>query len=144
MKNKCSKLPVIIIAIGLVLAIAASIIASVVRTPVITEHDFNYSATYKLNGETKTLNGVYSCRFEEADPIDRYYDGAYLSDYSEDKSSSHVVATKDNLQLCIVFIFTPGYLMGDGDLDDEYSDAVSEPYIAVYDANEGYEYHDPE
>ena len=142
MKNKCSKLPVIIIVIGLILTIAASLIVSMVRVPVTTEYDFNYSATYKLDGEVKTINGVYRCRFSSADNYDRYYEGTYISDNSLDGSSEHIIATKDNLNLCIEFIFTSNYLMGDGDSGELYSEAVSEPYIAIYDKNEGYEYTD--
>ena len=63
MKVKSLKLPVIIFVVGLVLTLAASLFANIVLTPTITEHDFHYSVTYKLNGETKTLAGVYKCRF---------------------------------------------------------------------------------
>ncbi|MBR5272247.1 MAG: hypothetical protein IKU25_02490 [Clostridia bacterium] len=148
MKNKTMKLPVLIIVIGIIVAIVVSIFTGVVRIPTITEHDFNYSATYKLNGETKTIEGIYRCKFtntgDDYDPADRCYEGSYISDSSEDGSSEHVIATKDNLELCVVFIFTSDYLMGDGDFGERYSDVVSEPYVAVFDKDEGYEYSDPE
>ena len=144
MKNKSMKLPVLIIAIGLVLTILVSVVTCVARIPTITEHDFKYSATYKLNGETKTINGVYRCRFSSANNYDRYYEGTYISDNSLDGSSEHIIATKDNLELCVVFIFTADYLMGDGDFGEQYSEAVFEPYLAAFDKNEGYEYSDPE
>ena len=63
MKVKSLKLPVIIFVVGLVLALAASLFANIVLTPTITEHDFHYSATYKLCGETKTIEGIYRCRY---------------------------------------------------------------------------------
>lgn len=148
MKNKTMKLPVLIIVIGIIVAIVVSILTGVVRIPTITENDFNYSATYKLNGETKTIEGIYRCKFtgtsDDYDPTDRYYEGSYISDSSENGSSEHVITTKDNLELCIVFIFTADYLMGDGDFGEQYSDAVLEPYIAVFDKYEGYEYQDSE
>lgn len=148
MKNKTMKLPVLIIVIGIIVAIGVSILTGVVRIPTITEHDFNYSATYKLNGETKTINGIYRCKFtstsDNYEPVDRYYEGSYISESSENGSSEHVIATKDNLELCIVFIFTADYLMGDGDFGETYSDAVCEPYVAVFDKVEDYEYHDSE
>ena len=63
MKNKNLKLPIIIIAIGIIIAIAAGLLASIQKTPTITNQDFDFSITYKLDGETKTLNGVYSSHF---------------------------------------------------------------------------------
>ena len=149
MKNKSMKLPVLIIAIGLVLTILVSVVTCVVRIPTITEHDFKYSATYKLNGETKTVEGIYRCRFvgetDRKHPVfDRYYEASYLSDNSVNGGSEHVIETKDDLDFCVVFIFTADYLMGDGELGEKYEDVVSEPYLAAFDKNEGYEYSDYE
>ena len=59
MKSQSLKIPSIIIAIGLVLCLVVSLFAGIMKEPVITEHDFNYAATYRLDGETKTLEGVY-------------------------------------------------------------------------------------
>ena len=60
MKNKSLKLPIIIIVAGIILAIVACLLLSMQKMPTVTKQDFDFSITYKLDGETKTLNGVYS------------------------------------------------------------------------------------
>ena len=148
MRRKVLKIPLIIIVIGLVLCLAAYFLTGMVKEPTIKEHDFHYSVTYKLDGETKTIDGVYRVRFsftgEGIDPLERYYDGYYLSESgASGEPLAHVLAKKDDLVLRVVFIFTSDYLMGDGDPGDEYWDVIPEPYLAVYD-REGYEYPDPD
>ena len=68
--------------------------------PAVTEQDFNYSVTYKIDGETKTFSGVYTCRFTGfggagVDPLaqgiryGRYYtrsmDATMIADHSIEK-----------------------------------------------------------
>ena len=141
MKNNSLKLPVLIIVIGFVVAVLACMLVGILKKPVITQQDFSYSATYKLEGETKTIEGTYSVRFkytgEGIDPLERYYEGHHLNA----NGGTYTIAEKDNLELCIVFIFTADYLMGDGDRGEEYSEAIQEPYLAAFD-QEGYEYCD--
>ena len=137
MKMKKLKIPFIILAVGILLTVAAYLLTAITKKPVITQHDFHYSATYRLDGEEKTLEGIYRGEFvsvgEGIDPIDRYYRGSYLSHPEE--GSSHAIATKGDLTLSVVFIFSVDYLMGDGDAED----ALDAPYLAVYD-QEGAEY----
>lgn len=129
MKHQSLKVPSIIIAIGLVLCLVASLFAGIMKEPVITEHDFNYAATYRLNGETKTLEGVYRVRFvSSGEGNDRYYEGFYLSEPNAGQPEYHTIAKQDDLELQVVFIFTNDYLMGDGDRD-----TITEPYLAAYD-----------
>lgn len=129
MKHQNLKVPSIIIAIGLVLCLVASLFAGIMKEPVITEHDFNYAATYRLNGETKTLEGVYRVRFvSSGEGNDRYYEGFYLSEPNAGQPEYHTIAKQDDLELQVVFIFTNDYLMGDGDRD-----TITEPYLAAYD-----------
>lgn len=146
MKSKSIKIPAIIIAIGFVVAIAACFLTCITQKPTITEYDFNYSATYKLNGETKTLEGVYRCLFESTgegtEPLERYYEGFYPSNPSESNPPSHVIARQGDLELHIEFIFTADYLMGDSD-DEEYDAVTAEPYLVAYD-KEGIAYEDLE
>lgn len=148
MRLKVLKIPAIIMVIGLVLCLAAYFLTGILKEPTIKEQDFHYSVTYKLDGETKTIDGVYRVRFsftgEGIDPLERYYDGYYLSESdASGEPLAHVLAKKDDLVLRVVFIFTSDYLMGDGDPGDEYWDVIPEPYLAVYD-QEGYEYPDPD
>ena len=139
MKSQSLKLPSIIIIIGLLLCLVASLFAGIMKEPVITEHDFNYAATYRMNGETKTLEGVYRVRFvSTGEGNDRYYEGFYLSEPNAGQPEYHTIAKLDDLELQVVFIFTNDYLMGDGDRD-----TITEPYLAAYDTM-GVEYTDME
>ena len=144
MKCKNLKLPVVIIAIGIVLAVAACLFTNIVLTPTVAEHDFDYSVTYKLNGETKTYEGVYTCRFdgysEGENPADRYYTGEYTVDGQTTLSHTYTIAEQDGAELYIVTLFNDCYLMGDKK-DDDYRAFLEEPYLEAID-HEGYEYAD--
>ena len=97
MKSKGLKIPAIIIAIGVIVAIAAGLFVSMQKTPAVTNHDFDFSITYKLDGETKTLDGVYSCRFtgfggNGVDPLCRYYEGTYKVEGEDDGEGGFICA----------------------------------------------------
>lgn len=138
MKDKSLRLPAIILPAGLVLAIVVCLLTSIAKTPVITEHDFNFAVTYRLDGETKTLEGTYRCCFKSGtNPQNRYYDGEHLTNPAEEYPAAYTIAEKDGLKLCIVTIFSNRTLMGDADgVANHY-----EPYLAVMD-REGMEYSD--
>ena len=142
MKNRSLKIPAVIIAIGLVLSLAACLFTNIILTPTVTERDFPYSVTYKLNGETKTFEGVYKCRFDgysEGDnPCDRYYTGEYTVDGQTTLAHSYTIAQKDGAELYIVTIFNDCYLMGDTK-DMDYEPFLEEPYLEAID-KEGYPY----
>lgn len=146
MVNRSMKIPAVIMAIGLVISVVACMLTGIVREPAITEHDFPYSVTYTLDGETKTLEGVYRCSFisagEGTDPLDRYYEGTYLTQTSEYHPAAYTIAQKDDLELCIVTIFSDEYLMDDTKGVPEAT-WIYDPYLAVID-REGYEYSDEE
>ena len=100
MKIKSLKIPVIIIAIGLIVAVAAHLLTSMQMKPTVTEQDFPYSVTYKIDGETKTFDGVYACRFEGfgadgVDPLDRYYTEEYIVDGADISTLGYIIAEKD-------------------------------------------------
>lgn len=143
MKNKNLRILSLIFAIGLVLAIVASLITGIVKAPVITEQDFPFAVTYRLDGETKTLEGVYRVQFRSTgkgtDPLERYYEGQHLLNPAQEHFAAYTIAEKDGLELCIVAIFSNSLLMGDADDVDFHYD----PYLAVIDS-EGYEYEDEE
>ena len=146
MKIKSLKIPGIIIAIGLVLSLAACLFTNIILTPTVTEHDFHYSVTYELNGETKTFEGVYKCRFdgygEGENPRDRYYTGEYTVDGQTTLAHSYTIAQKDGAELYIVTIFNDCYLMGDTK-DMDYEPFLEEPYLEAID-KEGYPYDEAE
>ena len=147
MPNKSLKTPAIILAVGLVLCVVACLLVGILKTPTITQQDFRYSATYQINGETKTLEGIYRCEFvstgEGVDPQGRYYTGYYPEAPDQSWPDSHIIARNGDQTLEIIFIFAEDFLMGDGFPGDEYSDVMPEPYLAVFD-KEGYEYSDEE
>lgn len=143
MNNKSLKIPAIILAVGLIMAIVASLLTGIVKVPVITEHDFPFTVTYRLDGEAKTLEGIYRGRFvstgKGTDPLNRYYEGEHLSSPEQKHPATYTIAEKDGLELCIIVILSARDLMGDGDGISCHYD----PYLAVLDS-EGVEYSDEE
>ena len=136
MKNKTLKIPAIIIAIGFVLAVVVHLLTSIKMMPTVTEQDFEYSVTYKLGGETKTISGVYSCRFDgfgngSIDPLDRYYTGEFTVNGVTTLNRGHTVATADGFTLEIITLFNDGYLMGDYEASHEapWFEAIDEEGI---------------
>ena len=133
MKQKSLRTTAVILAVGFLLAIAACLLTGIVKAPVITEHDFSFAVTYRLDGETKTLDGVYRCSFQSTgkgdEPQERYYSGKHLSNPSEEHPAEYTIAQKDDLELCIVTYFSDRSLMGDADGRTFYF----EPYLAVFD-----------
>ena len=142
MKNRNLKITALILAISLVLTVVACLFANVIMTPAITEHNFKYSVTYKLNGETKTMEGVYKCTYEGfgegENPRDRYYSGDYTVDGQATLSHSYTIAQKDGAELYIVMLFNDCYLMNDRK-DMDYEPFLEEPYLEAVD-KEGYPY----
>ena len=110
MKKKNMKTLFVIFAVGLLMAITASLLTGIVNAPIITEHDFNFSVTYQLDGEAKTLDGVYRCYFQGNgsgdEPQERYYGGEHLTNPSEEHPEEYTIAQKDDLELCIVTYFS--------------------------------------
>lgn len=134
MKNKSLRIPSIILAVGLVMAIVASLLTGIIKAPVITDHDFPFTVTYRLDGESKALEGVYRCHFRSTgkgtDPLNRYYEGEHLLNPEEEHPAAYTIAQKDELELCIVTIFSDRKLMGDADGKAVHYD----PYLAVMDS----------
>ena len=141
MKMKRLALPVIILVVGLVLAVVAAMFAGILLDPAISQKDFDYSVTYTIDGETKTLEGVFRCTFEghgvDDNPLERFYDGQVLGYEDSAHPGAFTIAQEGDRELCVVVFLSCYYLMGDGNAD-EYND---EPYLAIYDAN-GVEYDD--
>ena len=134
MKIKAMRLPALILVLGLIAAVAASLLAGIQKAPAIKEHDFDFSVTYRLEGETRTLEGLYRCSFTgfggSTNPLGRYYCGTFLSNDSEEHPSAFTIAQKDGLELHIVLIFSDYYLMDDAEDGQHHYD----PYLAAYDA----------
>ena len=121
----------------MIASLVAYLLTGIVKVPTVKEHDFPYSVTYKLEGQTKTLEGVYTVRFNDTDltldPWERYYTGTHRSDGNEHLGSDCVIAQKDDLKLCISLCFTDDYLMGDDKKGAEEAQALAVPQLVVYD-----------
>ena len=138
MKNTNLRLPVLLIVIGLVLAVASCFLTGILRKPVIREHDFKYTVTYRLDGEVKTLEAVFTCKFNgysaSGDLTSREYIGQYS--YNGDGSYSHffTILEKDGAELSLATVLDPAYLMGDPPILDTES-GNEDPYLCAEDAD---------
>ena len=147
MKSKGLKIPAIIIAIGIIVAIAAGLLVSMQKTPAVTNHDFDFSITDKLDGETKTINGVYGSRFtgfgaNGVDPLCRYYEGTYTVEGETDGDRCFTISEKDGYTLYIVALLNDSYLFGDVE-NDSYESGHEEPTLEAED-KDGYQYDETE
>ena len=140
MKNSCMKLPIIILAVGLILAIASCFLTGIMKEPTIKEHDFDYSVTYRIGSETKTYEGTFQCSFVgydgHDDPTLRLYDGVHTKDGNELGALWLTVVQKDDVELLMAVGLDAAYLMGDPD-KYEYVHGNDDPYLEAIDA-EGY------
>lgn len=136
MAMKSLKILVLILAIGLVLSLIVCLLANIIMTPSITEHEFPYSVTYELNGETKILEGVYKCTYEGfregENPRDRYYTGEFIIDSQSTYAHTYTIAEKDGAELYIVTWFNDCYLMNDTK-DEGYVPFLEDPYLESVD-----------
>lgn len=134
--KKSVKIPVLILAIGLVLTLVVCLFTNVILTPAITEHSFPFSVTYKLAGETKTVEGIYTCKYdgysEGGDPDDRYYTEEYTFNGETGLSRTYTIAEKDGAEIYIVLSFNDCYLMNDTK-DEGYEAFLEEPYLESLD-----------
>ena len=140
MNSKKMKLPVIILVIGLILAVASCLFTGIMKEPTIKEHAFDYSVTYRVDGEVKTHKGSYQCSFighdGHDDPTLRLYDGVHKVDGNVSESSWFTVAQKDGAELSLIINLDADYLMGDPD-KYEYVSGNEDPCLEATDA-EGY------
>ena len=125
MKIKNSKMPLVVIAVGLVLMLLVCMLVSLKKAPTVKEAEFELTVHYTLDGEKKTYVSKYKCTFDghgnSLDPLGRYYIGEY-ADYNADiYCGSYTVAEKDGYQLAILTFFNNPYIMGD--TENEYYDS---------------------
>lgn len=140
MNSKKMKLPIIILVIGLILAVASYFFTGIMKEPTIKEHAFDYSVTYSVDGEVKTHKGSYQCSFighdGHDDPTLRLYDGVHKIDGNVSESSWFTVVHKDGVELALIINLDADYLMGDPD-KYEYVSGNEAPHLEAIDA-EGY------
>ena len=140
MKSSCMKLPIIILVVGLILAIASCFFTGIVKEPTVMEHEFDYSVTYRIGSETKTYEGIFQCSFvgfdRDDDPTLRLYDGVHTKDGNEFGALWLTVAQKEDVELMMAVGLDAAYLMGDPD-KYEYVHGNDDPYFEAIDG-EGY------
>ena len=136
MNIKQLKLPIIILAVGIILAVLASLFTCILKEPNVKERDFAYEIIYRLDGEENTFSGVFKCRFDGYDTYDnatlRNYVGEYTQNGDALDSFFILLAQKDGTELYIVANLDAAYLMGDPDMYDSES-GNEDPYLVAYD-----------
>ena len=144
MKTNKMRLPAIILAVTIFVMALYVLVSCIALKPTVTEKDFAFSITYELDGETKTINDVYSVRYVGnsgySDTKERVYDGK-IGGVQE----SRMLVIKENADGSEIVIDTrlfEDYLMGDPDCT-AFEDDPFEPIMIYYD-REGIGYYDEE
>lgn len=136
MNTQKLKLPILIIAVGLILAVIFCLITCIIKEPTIKEHDFKYSVTYMLDGEEQTLEGLFKCSFLWFNTSDlanvREYDGVHEQNGVKLHERSFLLTEKNGVELYVVIMLDEDYLMGDPNIyaADPGND---DPYLIAYD-----------
>ena len=107
---------------------------SQVSRPEIKERRFDFSVTYELNGEIKTLTGIYECKFEDIDwSLDRGYTKEWSDriDGIDNVNEIRLCTTEDGGIVSVRFGFSPGCFMND--LDAGVIDSPNPRLILSYD-----------
>lgn len=145
MKAKKLFLTAAILIAAVVLMAVYGAVTSIVKEPVITENEFPFSITYELNGETKTMEGIYAVAFTGfggyVDPTERNYEGQVISQH-EGADTSFVLGEVEDGVIMIYTKFHPDYLMGET-YYDYFSDEEFRP-VLIYEDPDGASYEDEE
>ncbi len=149
MKIKNLRLPAILLVGLLVVYAILTVILCYNTKPAVSEGKFPFSITYEYLGETKTISGVYVCKFHGSETIfaehNRYWEGEVVyteGDYIVHKGEMKTLAVQPGMEA--------GYFMGDPlhrdhyqvyDLEGpephaEYYDYTNEISITDYDQDE--------
>ncbi len=137
MKNKRLHLTKMVFIVAVIMMLITVVICGIAKKPAITQGEFPYSITYSVQGEVKTLEGVYHAEFtgneSYADNTSRIYDG--------DDETWFTVYEDEGGKVQIITHMYPEYLMGDPQDSDYFGDRDFAPELVYYDA-EGYELED--
>ena len=87
-----------------------------VPRPAVTEGRFDFSVTYEVNGEEKTISGVYVCKFVKAtaslNGLYREWDGYIEGSDIEDENRYEILTNEDGV-IYLDLGLDPMYLMSD-------------------------------
>lgn len=135
MKAKKLIFPAILLAVLLIAYVAVSFIVGYNTKPAVSEGEFPFSITYEYLGETKTISGVYACKFAGSRTIfnehDRFWEGEIL--YTE---GDGFVLSEEMRTLAVQPFMYAGYFMGDPlyrDFYEQYGLEGPTPYAEYYD-----------
>lgn len=149
MKNKKMFLPNIIIISGIVISIITSLLVCIAKKPAITEYSFPFSITYEFNGKTETIKDEFICTYTERDgsfdSANRYYEGYLAQSNTTENRGDYLIQSYEDGDLVIYTNFFAGYMMGDPQYADHYTEYYRyEPYVAFYVYEDYMEYEDAE
>lgn len=94
-----------------------------VPSPEIKEGEFNVSVSYEQDGQTKTLDLVYTCKYDGAKwsaegTRYRAWDGHFLG-YGDGEVIDVLVA-EDGARIVLAFLIYPEYFMGEPDYINDF------------------------
>ena len=116
MKSRKLLLPALILAAAVLVITLYSIIVGIALKPETQQVDFPFSITYELDGETKTIQGIYKVSYTGnggyTDPTERQYQGQ-IESTPKDEDTSYVIRKTDSGTIILYTQFYPDYLMGD-------------------------------
>ena len=135
MKTKKFLLPSIFLAVMLIIYVIASIAFCYTTKPAVRTGEFPFSITYEYMGETKTISGVYACKFGGSRTIFREHDRFWAGEiiYTE---GDYIVFQEKMKTLAIQPNMEAGYFMGDPlyrDYYQVYGLEAPKPYVEYYD-----------
>ena len=135
MKNKKLILPAILCAVLLIAYAIVTVIFCYNTKPAVSEGEFPFSITYEYLGETKTISGIYVCKFSGSQTVmtehERYWEGEIL--YTE---GDYMVHKEEMKTLAVQPHMSAGYFMGDPlhrDFYQSYGQEGPTPYAEYYD-----------
>ena len=95
-----------------------------VPRPEIQKEEFDFSVTYEINGETKTVSGVLVCEYDGTSwsldgGFNRSWKGSISGVESRIGYETKIGTTEDGGEIIIAYGFNPSYFMGDNEYADE-------------------------
>jgi hypothetical protein len=106
--------------------------------PAIKEGEFDFSVVCEINGEIKTVSGVYVCKFRG---IEFALDGGYYRDWEgyvkddEEEKLAEIGTTEDGDLIRLSFGFYPDYFMGDA--EGSWRDVPAPSLLVVHEDEDG-------
>ena len=137
MKSKKMFVPCVILAVAVLLMTVFCAIYNIALKPQITEKEFAFSITYELDGETVTINDVFTARYDRNDGYtntkSRVYVGK-IGDMGEDELD-YLLREDDTGSLFLYTNLRADYLMGDAAYT--YNDDELEPRATFFSTENG-------